>query len=105
MISWTQSHAQALGPYDVNVNTICPGPTWTPMFERLIQRGAAPESEASTRGLTGRGRFKEMLETWSPLKRERTPEDIGKLAAFLASDDSQFITGQAINADGGRRMN
>ena len=105
VISWTQSHAQQVGQYDINVNTICPGPTWTPMFERLIELGAALESEPSKRALTGRGQFEKMLETLGPLKRERTPEDIGKLAAFLASDDAQFITGQAINADGGRRMN
>ena len=39
------------------------------------------------------------------MKREQTPEDVGKLAAFLASDDARNITGQAINLDGGRRMN
>ena len=37
--------------------------------------------------------------------REQTPEDVGKLAAFLASDDAANITGQAINLDGGRYMN
>ena len=39
------------------------------------------------------------------LKREQTPEDIGNLAAFLSSDYSKNITGQAINVDGGARMN
>ena len=39
------------------------------------------------------------------MKKEQTPDDIGKLAAFLASDDAHNITGQAINVDGGRLMN
>ena len=37
--------------------------------------------------------------------REQTPIDIGKVAAFLASDDAQNITGQAFNVDGGIYMN
>jgi NAD(P)-dependent dehydrogenase (short-subunit alcohol dehydrogenase family) len=40
-----------------------------------------------------------------PLGRPQEPEDVGKLAAFLASDDARNITGQAINLDGGIRMN
>ena len=40
-----------------------------------------------------------------PLGREQTPEDIGKAVAFLASDDAKNITGQALNVDGGMRMN
>ena len=39
------------------------------------------------------------------MKREQTPEDVGKLAAFLISEDAMNITGQAINLDGGRYMN
>ncbi len=39
------------------------------------------------------------------MRREQTPEDIGKLTAFLASEDARNITGQAINVDGGARLN
>ena len=56
-------------------------------------------------GLTGRQRFEKIIELGTPMQKEQTPEDIGKLAAFLASDDAHNITGQAINVDGGRRMN
>ena len=45
------------------------------------------------------------VENMIPMKREQTPEDIGKMAAFLASDDASSITGQSINVDGGRFMN
>ena len=41
------------------------------------------------------------LEDEIPLGRFGTPEEIGKLAVFLASDDSSYITGQVIRADGG----
>jgi enoyl-[acyl-carrier-protein] reductase (NADH) len=46
-----------------------------------------------------------MVELKIPMKKEQTAEDIGKLAAFLASDDAHNITGQSINVDGGIRMN
>jgi len=39
------------------------------------------------------------------MKKEQTPEDVGKAMAFLASDDAHNITGQTNNVDGGRRMN
>ncbi len=49
--------------------------------------------------------FESVVRQLTPLKREQTPEDIGKLAAFLASEDARNITGQSINVDGGIRMN
>ena len=56
-------------------------------------------------GLTGRQIFERRVEASIPMKREQTPEDVGKLAAFLASEDARNITGQAINVDGGARLN
>ena len=103
VVSWTQSHALQLAPHDINVNAICPGLLWTPLFERLIKRGVGYELGAE--GLTGREHYERLVESRMPLKRGQTPEDIGKMAAFLASDDARNITGQAINVDGGRRMN
>ena len=103
--SWTQSSALQLAPYDVNVNAICPGLLWTPMWERIAQRKITFAFDASDVRPTGREYFKQLIEDLTPMKKEQTPEDIGKLAAFLASDDADNITGQAINVDGGRRMN
>jgi meso-butanediol dehydrogenase/(S,S)-butanediol dehydrogenase/diacetyl reductase len=40
----------------------------------------------------------------TPLQREQTPEDIGKLVAFLASEEARNITGQSIHVDGGTSM-
>jgi meso-butanediol dehydrogenase/(S,S)-butanediol dehydrogenase/diacetyl reductase len=106
VINWTQAHALALAPYGVNVNAICPGLVFTPMFEQMFQGrkrfGTPPPGSQS---LSCRQQFEQLVEREIPMKREQTPEDIGHLAAFLASDDSRSITGQAINVDGGRRMN
>jgi enoyl-[acyl-carrier-protein] reductase (NADH) len=52
-----------------------------------------------------RQRFDTIIESSCPLRREQTPEDIGKAAVFLASDDARNITGQALNVDGGIVMN
>jgi NAD(P)-dependent dehydrogenase (short-subunit alcohol dehydrogenase family) len=104
VVSWTQSHALQLAPYQINVNAICPGLLWTPLFEHLVGRPDFLDNQA-LEGLTGRERFEKVVELGTPMQKEQTPEDIGKLAAFLASDDAHNITGQAINVDGGRRMN
>ena len=48
--------------------------------------------------------FKERSEEMIPLGRAQTAEDMGKLAAFLASEDARNITGQSIELDGGMVM-
>jgi len=102
VISLTQASALELAPYNINVNAICPGLLWTPMWERIADRKAwLPEN---TEGLTPREVFDQTVATRTPLGREQQPEDIGHLAAFLASDSAQNITGQAINVNGGSRM-
>jgi len=45
--------------------------------------------------------FLEIVKRQTPLQREQTPEDVGKLTAFLCSDDARNITGQVIALDGG----
>ncbi len=101
-ISLTQSLATDLGPRNINVNAICPGLLWTDMWrhlEGMLQHDDTPEV------VDRRAAFDAIIETRCPLRREQTPEDIGKAAAFLASDDAINITGQALNVDGGIRMN
>ena len=48
--------------------------------------------------------FLDQIKTSMPLGRPQTPEDIGKAVAFLSSDESSEITGQAINVNGGGIM-
>lgn len=103
VISFTQASALELAPYGINVNAICPGLLWTPMWERIAYRRSISSTE-NPDDLSPKSLFDRAVEATIPLKREQTPEDIGNLAAFLASDYSKNITGQAINVDGGSRM-
>lgn len=106
VISWTQSSALQLAPHNINVNAVCPGLIWTPIWEAIAkkrERFPLPNVDAGT--LSGRELFERIVHEWIPMKREQTPKDIGALAAFLASEAAHNITGQAINVDGGLRMN
>jgi meso-butanediol dehydrogenase/(S,S)-butanediol dehydrogenase/diacetyl reductase len=100
-ISLTQSMAADLGPHNINVNAVCPGLLWTPMWEKL---------EGMFRGTTDaevvgeRAAFDGYLQTHCPLRREQTPEDIGHAVVFLVSESARNITGQALNVDGGIQM-
>lgn len=85
----TKIYALELSPFGINVNAIAPGAVLTDMsYSRRT-----PEEVNR--------RVEERKKT-TALRRIGTPEDIAKLALFLASDDSSFITGQVIAADGGR---
>ena len=81
--------AVAYGPSGIRFNTICPGDIRTEIFEEYIER--APDPAAELRRLT----------SLYPLSRIGLPEDVGKAAVFLASDDSSYITGTDIIVDGG----
>jgi meso-butanediol dehydrogenase/(S,S)-butanediol dehydrogenase/diacetyl reductase len=90
----TESLALAYGSKKITVNTVCPGPTETPMWDNNFRE---------LKSITGK-EAAEFRETWSkqtPLGRIGTPEDVANLIAFLASDRAAFITGQEINVCGG----
>mgnify|MGYP001068749695 CR=1 FL=1 len=93
----TMSFAMELAKHKINVNAVCPGLVRTSMQEREIQW----ESE-----LTGRSieEIKRRYLEVSPLGRLEEPEDVAKVVVFLASDDADFITGEAIKCDGGLLM-
>ena len=76
--------SRELGKYNINVNCIAPGTIFTDMY------AAVPEE------------VREKKKATIPLRRYGTPEDVANLAAFLASEDSSYITGQTITIDGGR---
>ena len=102
VVNLTQSQSLELAPYNINVNAICPGLLWTPIWERIVNR---PAMTPNPEGKSGRELFLGYVQETTPLGREQTPEDIGNLAAFLASDYANNITGQSINVSGGYFMN
>jgi len=83
-----KSMAQELAPKKIRVNSIAPGAIQTP-----INRGAWETPEA----------LKNLL-TLIPYNRIGQPEDIAKVATWLASDESDYITGATIFADGGMTL-
>ena len=101
-ISLTQSMAFSLGRHGINVNAVCPGLLWTPMWEKLegmFRRNTDPDVVSERAGFDG------YIQANCPLQREQTPEDIGHAVVFLVSDEARNITGQALNVDGGMQMN
>jgi meso-butanediol dehydrogenase/(S,S)-butanediol dehydrogenase/diacetyl reductase len=99
VITFTRIVAKELAPHGITVNAICPGVLWTAFWEKLAAHLAATNPVFA--GMTPRQVFDKRVADIVPMKCEQTPEDIGNAAAFLASDDARYITGQAINVDGG----
>jgi NAD(P)-dependent dehydrogenase (short-subunit alcohol dehydrogenase family) len=98
-ISVTRTLAVELGPKDVRVNAICPGLLYTRAWKVLasnIQKSDPKHADKDPYQV-----FLEIVKAQTPLGREQTPEDVGKLTAFLCSDDARNITGQIIALDGG----
>lgn len=86
VICFTKSLAKELAPYGVNVNAIAPGVVETEM----------------TRMITG-GDWRGYLDT-IPLGRIGSPDDVAKVAVFLASDNAAYLTGEIIDVNGGQFM-
>jgi NAD(P)-dependent dehydrogenase (short-subunit alcohol dehydrogenase family) len=101
IIGLTQSLALDLAPYQITVNAICPGSTDTHRVnyrERLLaEKQGIPEDELREQRLQERARK-------IPLGRAAVPDDIAAVAAFLASEEAGYITGQSINVSGGSTM-
>lgn len=101
VISLTRTMAITLAPYNINVNAVCPGLLWTPMWEKLAYKWARVNPDFE--GLSAREIFDKSVAARVPLQRPQIPEDVANLVAFLASEAARNITGQAINVDGGSR--
>jgi len=97
VIRLTEGMALEMGPGGINVNAICPGPTDTDMMKDVFK------DISSTIDITPEESRKN-LEEEIPLRRLGKPEEVAKLAVFLASSDSDYITGQAITISGGYEL-
>ncbi len=86
MIGLTKSLAKEFGSRNITVNLIAPGYVITPMTEKLTDEQKKAYRDAI------------------PLKRGALPADIANVAAFLASEEASYVTGQVLNVDGGLAM-
>ena len=102
-INVSQAWAFKLAPHGINVNAVCPGLLWTPLWESIGEWKSSLDEQHA--GMAPRQVFQRAVSEMVPLGREQTPEDVGNAVAFLASDRARSITGQALNVDGGIRMN
>jgi NAD(P)-dependent dehydrogenase (short-subunit alcohol dehydrogenase family) len=91
VVALTRSMSVDLAPRGVRVNAICPGTVYTPLMEPMLRARGGGDMAA---GLA-------LTVAKYPIGRLGTPEEIAAVALFLASDDSSFLTGSVITADGG----
>jgi NAD(P)-dependent dehydrogenase (short-subunit alcohol dehydrogenase family) len=91
VVALTRSMSVDLAPRGVRVNAICPGTVYTPLMEPMLTARGGGDMAA---GLA-------LTVAKYPIGRLGTPEEIAAVALFLACDDSSFLTGSVITADGG----
>lgn len=91
VINFTKSIAIEYGRENIRANAIAPGTIETPLVDNLA--GTSEDEAGKT--------FRNNQKWVTPLGRLGKPEEVGKLVAFLSSDDSSFITGETVRIDGG----
>jgi len=98
-IGFTQSIALDLAPYGIRVNAVCPGnlldsPLWVDsLYEEYAKKWGISKKEV-----------RKKYESQVPLGRGCRYEDVANVVVFLASDETSYMTGQAINVTGGQVM-
>lgn len=92
VIAFTKTIAREFARYDITANTVCPGPTDTPLLDGIVA--------ASTDG----GRVIAAMTKAVPMRRLGTPRDVAPAVVFLVSDEAGFVTGQTLSVSGGLTM-
>ncbi|HKD66026.1 MAG TPA: SDR family NAD(P)-dependent oxidoreductase [Candidatus Binataceae bacterium] len=90
VVALTKVAALEYARYNIRVNCICPGAVETPMLERLAERHGATPSQ--------------VFANVAAIGRAAAPEEIARVALFLASDDSSYATGSTFQIDGGSML-
>jgi len=91
VVALTRSMSVDLAPRGIRVNAICPGTVYTPLMEPMLRARGGGDLEAGLALTTAK----------YPIGRLGTPDEIAAVALFLACDDSSFLTGSVVTADGG----
>jgi 2-hydroxycyclohexanecarboxyl-CoA dehydrogenase len=90
VIAFTKTVAREMARKGITANTVCPGPTRTPMLESMAAEGGEKLVDALTRAV--------------PMRRLGEPEDVAAAVAFFASDAAGYVTGQTLSVSGGLTM-
>ena len=88
IISFTRSLAQSLVEKNIRVNTVAPGPIWTPLIASTFDEDKTAKFGSD-----------------APMGRAGQPNEVAPSFLFLASDDSSYITGQCLHPNGGEIVN
>ncbi len=92
LIAFTKTIAREVARHGISANSVCPGPTETPLLMGVA--GAGPEAQ----------RVIESMARGVPMRRIGQPDDVAPAVAFLASDAAGYITGQTLSVSGGLTM-
>ncbi len=92
LIAFTKTIAREVARHGITANSVCPGPTDTPLLAGIVEASADGRKviESMTRGV--------------PMHRLGTPDDIAAAVGFLASDAASYVTGQTLSVSGGLTM-
>jgi L-fucose dehydrogenase len=91
-IGLTRALALDLAPEGIRVNAVCPAGVMTPLMQEWANTQYDPQAALK------------MVDSWHPLGRMATIEEMGEVCAFLASEEASFITGQVVCPDGGAAL-
>lgn len=94
VLGWAKTLADQVGPDNVTVNTVCPGWTRTARVTSLFEKQSRESG-------VGQEALSRDLEAQIPLRRIGEPEEIANMVVFLGSEAASYITGAAIQVDGG----
>jgi NAD(P)-dependent dehydrogenase (short-subunit alcohol dehydrogenase family) len=94
VIGLTRALALELAPHRIRVNAVCPGIVDTTLLSNYIRQLAARDNRSVSD-------IRDSFVRSVPLGRLATPKDIAGVVVFLASEDANYMTGQAINVTGG----
>lgn len=94
LIGLTRALAREFAQDGIRVNAICPGYVDTPMAQSIAVQSCAENPNSVKAGIASA----------TPMQRLATPEEVGNLAAFLASEEASYITGTQVVIDGGSTL-
>ena len=92
LIAFSKTVAREMARYEITSNTVCPGPTETPLLQSIVDSSGAG------------GKVIESMTRAVPMRRLGRPQDIAPAVAYLVSEKAGFVTGQTLSVSGGLTM-